>query len=120
MFPVSGAICKEPSICCIACTYTYSHASDYYDMPPCIIIIGTSGSVQLRGGDTPQEGTVEYCTGGTWKAVCDSNWDNKEAFVVCRQLGLPATGKIIKCMVITFQYTYEFVIFLANIYSCLQ
>ena len=55
--------------------------------------IGSSGSVRLRGGDIPEEGVVEYCTGGTWKAVCDTNWDNKNAFVVCRQMGLPATGK---------------------------
>ena len=55
-------------------------------------IIGLSGSVQLRGGGTTS-GIVEYCSGGTWKAVCDSGWDYKDAFVVCRQLRLPATRK---------------------------
>ena len=49
--------------------------------------------MRLRGGVVPEAGTVEYCTGGTWKAVCDSNWDSKNAFVICRQLGLPAIGK---------------------------
>ena len=43
----------------------------------------------------PKAGTVEYCVSGTWKAVCDTNWDYKEAFVVCRQLGFPATGRSI-------------------------
>ena len=47
----------------------------------------------MRGGVVPEAGTVEFCSGGTWKAVCDSNWDYKDAFVVCRELGLPATGK---------------------------
>ena len=59
---------------------------------PCNTIIGTNGRVQLRGGVVPEAGTVEYCVSGTWRAVCDSNWDYKDAFVVCRQLGLPATG----------------------------
>ena len=48
--------------------------------------------MQLRGGIVPEAGTVEYCVNGTWKAVCDNNWDYKDAFVVCRQLGFPATG----------------------------
>ena len=54
---------------------------------------GTEGSVQLSGGVVPEAGTVEFCSSGIWKAVCDSNWDYKDAFVVCRELGLPATGK---------------------------
>ena len=57
-----------------------------------ILILGTNGGVRLYGGIVPEAGTVEYCTGGTWKAVCDSNWDYKDSFVVCRQLGFPATG----------------------------
>ena len=54
--------------------------------------LGTTGSVQLHGGVVPEAGTVEYCVSGTWKAVCDNSWYYKEAFVVCRQLGFPATG----------------------------
>ena len=55
--------------------------------------LGTEGSVQLRGGVVSEAGTVEFCSSGIWTAVCDSNWDYKDAFVVCRELGLPATGK---------------------------
>ena len=57
---------------------------------------GSSGSVQLRGGIVPEAGTVEYCISGTWRAVCDNSWDYKDAFVVCRHLGFPATGIHIK------------------------
>ena len=35
---------------------------------------------------------MELCINGGWTGVCGSIWDYKDAFVVCRQLGLPATG----------------------------
>ena len=41
----------------------------------------------------PTEGTVQMCVDGRWREMCNSYWGNQEAFVVCRQLGLPATGE---------------------------
>ena len=35
---------------------------------------------------------MELCINGGWTGVCDVTWDYKDAFVVCRQLGFPATG----------------------------
>ena len=32
------------------------------------------------------------CYNGVWTSLCDINWSYQEAFLVCRQLGLPATG----------------------------
>ena len=55
----------------------------------------SSGSVRLTGGLIPTEGTVEVCYNGAWNSVCDYRWGYQEAFVVCRQLGLPATGTVI-------------------------
>ncbi len=50
----------------------------------------TEGELRLSNGLIPQEGTVEMCVGGTWMGFCD--WDNTDAYVLCRQMGYPATG----------------------------
>ena len=46
--------------------------------------------------ETPNYGGVEICLHGVWGGVCDDQWDDREAKVVCQQLGydgreLPAT-----------------------------
>ena len=40
------------------------------------------------GGSSSNEGRVEYCDSGVWRAVCDDQWDIYDTTVVCRQLGL--------------------------------
>ena len=57
---------------------------------PCV-----NGSVHLIGGLVPTEGTVQMCVGGRWRELCYRSWGHQEAFVVCRQLGLPATGECV-------------------------
>ena len=50
-----------------------------------------NGGVQLVDGRSgyDYEGRVELCQDGEWKTVCDENWGQQEAQVVCRQLGYP-------------------------------
>ena len=48
--------------------------------------------MRLAGGLDPTEGRVEVCVQGRWNGVCRWSWNYQDAFVVCRQLGYPATG----------------------------
>ena len=50
------------------------------------------GDVRVRDGSS-YYGRVEMCTGGQWGSLCTDYWDNKDASVVCRQLGYLPYGK---------------------------
>ena len=55
------------------------------------------GDVQLESGRYNREGTLRVCIDGTWSnvAVCSSGWDNRDAAVVCRQLGFTTSGTLL-------------------------
>lgn len=43
--------------------------------------------VRLRGSTSPNMGRVEVYYAGIWGSIYSSNWDIKDATVVCKQLG---------------------------------
>ena len=52
----------------------------------------TTGDIRLYSR-TYYYGAVQVCIEGVWGSVCrDSFWDNKDASVVCKQLGFSPYG----------------------------
>ena len=50
------------------------------------------GDVRLQGGIDSSNGRVEVCKFRVWGAVCNDEWDDSDARVVCRQLGYDPEG----------------------------
>ena len=50
------------------------------------------GEVRLVGGVVPYRGRVEICKNGRWFTTCRYSWDQREAAVVCHQLGYSTQG----------------------------
>ena len=49
----------------------------------------TNGDLRLSGNFT---GRLELCVNGVFGTVCDTNWDDNDAQVVCKQLGYESSG----------------------------
>ena len=65
-----------------------------------LLIECKEGEIRLVNGKTENEGTIEICFDDLWGLISDSDWDNGDAEVVCRQLGYSSTSMSI-CMVVT-------------------
>jgi len=51
------------------------------------VLVHAERKVRLTNGDKTGDGQVEVLIGGQWGLVCGDNFDNRDAHVVCKQLG---------------------------------
>lgn len=55
----------------------------------------TTGEHRLVNGPNPLEGRVEICINNAWGTVCSTAFSENEAEVICRNLGLLPSGKVL-------------------------
>ena len=56
------------------------------------LVVCGNGDLRLQDGESRLDGRVEICMEGIWGTICDNQWDNSDATVVCRQLGFSDQG----------------------------
>ncbi|XP_060134541.1 neurotrypsin [Zootoca vivipara] len=49
--------------------------------------------IRLMDGENKKEGRVEIFIHGQWGTICDDGWSDKDAAVVCRQLGYKGSAR---------------------------
>ena len=60
-----------------------------------LALVCTDYDIVLFGGTADSEGQIGVCINNTYATICDDFWDELDAQVVCRQIGLDNSGHAI-------------------------
>lgn len=73
------------------CLYSYTMLSLLlYVTAGCFL-----GDLRITGSNSFRSGRLEICSNNVWGQICDTQWDNLDAQVACRQLGYSPTGILV-------------------------
>ena len=64
----------------------YSNLQCFISLPLVTCDADAEGVVRLMGGPSKLEGRVEMCMNGEFGTICDQNWGEKEARIVCGEI----------------------------------
>jgi len=56
-----------------------------------LFLLGQDSQVRLSNGLDEHQGMAEFCSNGSWHRPCSYSWGYTNSFVLCRQLGFPAS-----------------------------
>ena len=74
------------------CGHTIIITPNLYDLSFFAIAPCSNGQLRLVGATVSYEGRVEVCISNEWGSVCDNDWSDLDAAVVCSQAGFLAEG----------------------------
>ena len=79
------------------CSYSDSTCSQHMSAGVvCAETCDVDGDIRLIGGADETSGYVEVCTGGSWGAICDADWCEQNAKVICAQLGYSSNRELLQ------------------------
>ena len=79
----------------VNCTHLTNHNCFFFEVAGvvCKPSCQYDGQIALYGGTSNTEGRIEVCQGGQWGTVCDDQFDQVDAQVVCKTLGFSSEGQ---------------------------